>query len=64
MPKEPNQLDIQKLQLIEDAELKFGKMYFDRLEELSQDLLLVDDETNAGFSITVNYQGAFYASPE
>ena len=64
MPEDPNQLDTQKQKLIDDAELIFGKMYFERLEELSQDLLLADQENKAGFIITVNYQGAFYASQE
>ena len=64
MSDKNKQLESQKQDLIESAEIAFGKEYFERINKLSQDLLLREEEKDAGFTLTVNYQGAFYAGKE
>ncbi len=64
MSDKDKQLEAQKQDLIDSAEIAFGKEYFERIEKLSEDLLLMDEEKDAGFTLTVNYQGAFYAGQE
>jgi len=58
----PKIYEDQKQEILEFAENKFGKDYFDILEKLSQDLINEDDTSSSNYTLTVNHQGAFYAS--
>lgn len=52
-------LEKEKSNVIEMAEKKFGKEYFDQLDKLTQDFLENDEVMN--YTLTTNYEGAFYA---
>ena len=55
-------LEVQKEEILDLANEKFGKDYFDKLEELSKNLLIEEETKEPEYTISVNYQGAFYAS--
>lgn len=55
-------LEKEKAGLIELAENRFGKDYFDRLDKLTESFLEQDEAIN--YTITTNYEGAFYAYAE
>ena len=56
-------LEEQKEEILAIANERFGKVYFERLEELSKTLLIEEEEPKEPeYTISVNYQGAFYAN--
>lgn len=55
-------LEKEKEDIIEIAENKFGKEYFDKLDKLTQVFLENDEVVN--YTLTTNYEGAFYAYTE
>jgi hypothetical protein len=55
-------LEVQKEEILAIANEKFGKEYFEKLEELSKTLLIEEEAKEPEYTISVNYQGAFYAS--
>ena len=55
-------LEREKTGLIELAEGRFGKDYFDRLDRLTESFLEQEEAIN--YTITTNYEGAFYAYAE
>ena len=61
----PNEkyLETEKQSLLDSAELTFGKEYFEKLERLSADLLMREEEEQ-DYIVTINYQGAFHAIQE
>lgn len=55
-------LENEKQSVIDIAEEQFGRDYFDKLDKMMQDYL--DDEETLDYSLTTNYEGAFYAYTE
>lgn len=55
-------LEAQKEEIMDIANEKFGKAYFEKLEELSKNLMIEEEAEDPEYTISVNYQGAFYAS--
>jgi len=55
-------LEAQKEELLAIANERFGEEYFEELEELSKTLLIEEEAKEPEYTISVNYQGAFYAS--
>lgn len=55
-------LENEKQAVIDIAEEQFGRDYFDKLDKMMQDYL--DEEETLDYSITTNYEGAFYAYAE
>lgn len=55
-------LENEKTGLIELAENRFGKDYFDQLDKLTESFLEQEEAIN--YTITTNYEGAFYAYAE
>lgn len=52
-------LENEKTELITLAEDRFGKVFFDQLDKLTESYLEKDDVIN--YTLTTNYEGAFYA---
>lgn len=52
-------LENEKTKLVELAESHFGKDFFDRLDKLTESYLEKEEVTN--YTLTTNYEGAFYA---
>lgn len=55
-------LENEKQAVIDIAEEQFGRDYFDKLDKMMQDYL--DEEETLDYSLTTNYEGAFYAYAE
>ncbi len=51
-----------KQQVLQIAEERFGKMYFEQLELILSEIEKTDEEEKREYTITVNNKGAFYAS--
>lgn len=64
MRDESKTLEHQKQELLDFTEDVFGKEYFEKLDKLSQDLLIKEEKKLPDFTVTVSYKGAFYASQE
>ncbi len=58
----PQSLEDQKQELIDNALLNFGLEYFEKLEKYSQDLIILSNDNQYEYTISINNQGAFYAS--
>jgi hypothetical protein len=54
-------LEEEKQEILKIAEDNFGNEYFDKLNKLTE-YLSSEEEKYKGYSLTVNYEGAFYAS--
>ena len=52
-------LENEKIELIELAEDRFGRGFFDQLDKLTESYLEKDEVIN--YTLTTNYEGAFYA---
>ena len=52
-------LEAQKEEILDIANEKFGREYF---EKLSKNLLTEEESKEPEYTISVNFQGAFYAS--
>ncbi|MBO7445653.1 MAG: hypothetical protein J6T86_04510 [Bacteroidales bacterium] len=55
-------LENEKQAVIDIAEEQFGRDFFDKLDKMMQDYL--DEEETLDYSLTTNYEGAFYAYAE
>lgn len=58
----PQSLEDQKQELLDNALLNFGNEYFEKLEKYSQDLIILSNDNQYEYTISINNQGAFYAS--
>ena len=52
-------LENEKTELIALAEGRFGKVFFDQLDKLTESYFEKDEVIN--YTLTTNYEGAFYA---
>jgi len=52
-------LENEKIELIAMAEDRFGKDFFDQLDKLTESYL--ENEEAINYTLTTNYEGAFYA---
>ena len=62
MEKSEKTLEQQKVEILDIANDRFGEKYFEKLEELSKTLLIEEEVKEPEYTISVNFQGAFYAS--
>lgn len=62
MSEKNKSLEQEKEDILKIAERRFGKEYFEKLNKLSQDLLLENNSNQDDYELIVNHKGAFYAS--
>lgn len=55
-------LEDEKTQLLGLAEDRFGKSFFEKLDKLTESISEKDETIN--YTLTTNYEGAFYAYAE
>lgn len=58
----PQSLEDQKQELLDNALINFGNEFFEKLEKDSQDLIILNNENQLEYTISISNQGAFYAS--